>query len=131
MANPNLAVAEKWTKAVYAGDQDTLRGLADKDFVLKQDRALPYGGEYKGVEGFLSFLGAFMKTFEIEALQQTRALTSEADPDTVAFEFAFKGKELKGGTKFDTTLIERWTFKNGKVVSITPHWFEIPGSKLG
>jgi ketosteroid isomerase-like protein len=127
MANPNLEVAERFTNAVYKGDQQTLKSLLDPDFTLRQDRALPYGGVYKGADGFMTFLGAFSKTYEIEALQKTRTFTCD-DPDVVVFEFAFRGKQLKAGVKFDTTLFERWTFRNGKIIGITPHWFEVPGS---
>lgn len=128
MANPNLSIADRFTKAVYAGDQTTLRSLLDDDFVLRQDRALPYGGVYKGADGFLSFLGEFSKTYEIEALEKTRTFVAD-DQDVIVFEFAFRGKQLKAGVKFDTTLFERWTFHDGKITSITPHWFEVPGSK--
>jgi ketosteroid isomerase-like protein len=128
MANPNVAVSERFTKALYASDQETIRALLAPDFVLRQDKALPYGGEYKGADGFLTFMAAFMKTYEIEALEQKHTFLTD-DPDTVIFEFAFRGTQLVANVKFDTTLLEYWKFRNGKIVSITPHWFEVPGSK--
>jgi ketosteroid isomerase-like protein len=128
MANENVAIAERFTRAVYAGDQDTMKSLLDKDFVLRQDKSLPYGGVYRGAEGFLSFLQAFTKTYEIESLEKTRTFVSD-DPDFAIFEFSFKGKQRQAGVKFDTTLLEHWRFSKGKIIAITPHWFEIPGSK--
>lgn len=127
MSNANVEVADRFTKAVYTGDQETIRSLLDKDFVMRQDKAHPYGNLYRGTDGFLAFLGAFSKTYEVEALEKKRTFVCD-DPDVLVFEFAFRGTQLAAGVKFNTTVLERWVFRQGKIIDITPHWFEVPGS---
>lgn len=128
MANPNLAIADQFVAAVFAGDQATLRTLIDDNFLLKQDKNLPYGGEYRGADGFFTFLEAFGQAYEIEALEKTGTFVSNDDPNIIVFEFSFRGKLAESGIAFNTTMLEPWTFRNGKVIAITPHWFEVPGT---
>lgn len=124
MSIENVALKDRFVAAVFAGDQETLRSVAHPDFELWQNRLLPYGGTYKGAEGFLAFLEKFSATFEIEQLENTRTFTS--DSGGVVSEFAFKGKLLSNGRPFDTKLIEVWDFADGKVLKIVTYWFETP-----
>lgn len=120
----NATLKDEFVAAVFAGDTDALRGLAHSNFELWQNTKLPYGGVYRGAEGFLDFLGKFMATFDIERLENTRTFTS---PDGgVVSEFAFKGTVKHGGRAFDTLLIEVWSFSENQVLKIVTYWFEPP-----
>jgi len=124
-ANPNLAVQERFVAAVFAGDADTLRELAAPDFVLLEGSGLPFEPSYSGAEGFLRFLTAFAATFDIEVLAPVRSFASE-DPDVIAFEFELKATDRATGKRFETSLIEVWTFREGKVAALKPHYFNVP-----
>jgi ketosteroid isomerase-like protein len=105
-----------------------MRANLHPEFVLRQDRALPYGGEYRGGDGFLEFLKKFMAAFDVQSLENTRTFVGE-NPDAVVLEFSFRGKVKATGKDFATTLLELWEFKDGKIRGVTPHWFEIPPSQ--
>lgn len=123
--NPNLQVQEQFVTAVFAGDGDTIRALADPGFELHEGSGLPFAGVYRGADGFLEFLGLFAETFDIEILEPVHAYRSE-DPDRLAFEFKLRAVLCATGARFDSTLIETWTFKEGKVLQIRAHYFNSP-----
>jgi ketosteroid isomerase-like protein len=123
--NKNLPIQQRFVTAVFAGDGDTIRALSDPEFELHEGSGLPFAGVYHGADGFLAFLGIFAETFDIEILAPVRTYESE-EPDFVAFEFNLRGVVRATGALFESTLIESWTFKDGKVLRIRPHYFNSP-----
>lgn len=124
-SNPNLRVQQQFVAAVFAGDGDAIRSLCTDDFELLEGSGMPFAGTYRGAEGFLTFLGVFNDVFEIERLDPVRHYGSE-DPDRMAVEFELKGIHRPTGEAFETSLIELWTFRDGKVAAIKPHYFNVP-----
>jgi uncharacterized protein len=121
-ASRNTQVKQQFVAAVFAGDAATIRALADPGFELHEGTGLPFTGTYRGAEGFLQFLGIFSRTFDIERLEPIRSYESP-DPDCMAFEFDLRATVRDTGQLFESTLIEVWNFKDGKVLSIKPHYF--------
>ena len=67
----NLALKKRFVAALSAGDWDTGASLMHPDFELREPDALPYGGTYKGIEGFKQCLGSIAaahKTTQMETL---------------------------------------------------------------
>jgi ketosteroid isomerase-like protein len=124
-SNPNLPVQQRFVAAVFAGDGDTIRSLCAPDFELLEGSGLPFAGVFRGAEGFLAFLGVFNDTFELEYLNPVRHYASD-DPDRMAFDFELRGVHRATGEAFESSLVELWTFREGKVVTIKPHYFNVP-----
>jgi len=122
----NLEVQRSFVEAVFASDAQTIRELAAPDFKLFEGSGLPFAGVYEGAEGFLAFLGTFVDTFEIEKLEPVRHYASD-DPDKLAFEFDFQAKVKATGETLETSIVELWQFRNGKVEAIRAHYFNVPG----
>jgi ketosteroid isomerase-like protein len=120
--NPNLAIQQRFVAAVFAGDGATIEALCAPDFELLEGSGLPFAGVYKGGTGFLAFLGRFMETFEIERLEPVRTYEA-ADPDFLACEFELRATVRATGETFESSLVELWTFRDGQVVGIKPHYF--------
>jgi ketosteroid isomerase-like protein len=120
--NPNLAIQEQFVTAVFAGDADTIKALCAPEFELHEGSGLPFAGTYRGALGFLDFLGVFNETFEIEHLTPVRTYTTD-DPDWLIGELNLRATLRATGKLFESSLLEMWHFKNGKVVSIKPHYF--------
>lgn len=125
--NGNLAVQQQFVAAVFAGDADTILALAAPDFTLHEGSGMPFAGIYEGGEGFLSFLGVFADTFEIERLEPVCGYASD-DPGRMAFEFDFRATVKATGELFESSIIETWKFRDGKVESIKAHYFNVPAA---
>jgi predicted SnoaL-like aldol condensation-catalyzing enzyme len=125
MPSKNLKTKDRLTAAVMSGDHEKVRQLIDSRFELRQPNGLEYAGVYSGPDGFLDFMDRFTKTYTIESVDITRTFTSD-DPDLLIFEVTMQGKLNSSGRSFKTTILEPWQFHKGKVVSITPHWYEMP-----
>lgn len=120
--NPNLAVLERFTGAVAAGDGETVKALCAPGFELHEGSGLSFAGTYAGGEGFLEFLGVFVGALEIERLETTRIYQSD-DPDFVIAEMELRATVRATGKVFESSLLERWRFADGKVAEIKPHYF--------
>ena len=120
--NPNLAIKDRFVAAVMAGDQDTLRSLCASDFELHEGSSMPFAGVFDGADGFLRFLGVFFETLDIERLEPIRTYTTD-DPDFIACEFEIRGTLRSSGKLFDSSMVEIWRFRDGKVLSIKAHYF--------
>jgi ketosteroid isomerase-like protein len=126
MKNPNIAVKDRWVEAVFAGDREAIRQLADPDFELYQSPGLAYEGVYKGVDGFFDFLDRFLAAYELESLEPTALYVEQTDPDRLALGFQIKGRLRASGKRFESPQLECWDFRNGKVVRIRVFWFQMP-----
>lgn len=130
MANPSLPIKDRFVAAVLSGDRDTVAKLMDPDFVLEQPRGLVYAGTYRGVDGFFDFLDRFAAAYDIESLENVNTFFG-ADPDLIVLEFRFRGLFKPTGERFDVSQFEPWYFRNGRVLKVRPHWFEMPGVGTG
>ena len=124
--NPNIIIQERFVAAVFAGDSAAIEALAAPAFELHEGSGLPFSGVYGGAQGFLDFLGIFMATFEIDRLAPVRTYRTD-DPDFLACEFDLRAIVRATGAVFESTLVELWSFRQGKVVSIKPHYFNALG----
>jgi len=118
----NAQVQERFMAAVVAGDMETVRSLIHPDFELEEGSSVPFAGTYRGADGFLQFLGTFFQTFDIEGLEPIRVYRTD-DPDWLAVEAELRGTIRATGKRYETSLVELWHFKDGKVVGLKPHYF--------
>lgn len=124
-ANPNVAIMERFVAAVLSGDMATVGALCAPDMELHQGSGMPYAGTFTGADGFAQFLGIFGDTFDIERLEPVRSYTCD-DPDYVVCEIEMAATVKASGKRFETSLLEQWRFRDGKVVTIKPHYFGRP-----
>jgi hypothetical protein len=62
---------------------------------------------------------------EFFRLEPVRSYASD-DPDRLAFEFDLLGVDRAAGQRFESSLVELWTFAGGRVRTIKPHYFNVP-----
>jgi ketosteroid isomerase-like protein len=118
----NLDIANRLEASVFAGDFDTVRAIIHPDFEMHQARRIPYHAEYKGYDGFMRFIENFMGYYDIATLDRTA--TYFADDGTIVVEYHMVATARSTGEKVDTTMLEKWQFKDGKVIGVTPHYFD-------
>jgi ketosteroid isomerase-like protein len=120
--NPNIATVARFVAAALAGDGETLKLLCAPGFVLRQGSGLAYGGEYPGGEGFMAFLGTFGETLDVQRLEPIRTYVTD-DPDFLVGELEVAATVRATGARFESSLLERWRFEDGRVAEIKPHYF--------
>ena len=91
----NLALGEKFYTAIFAGDWDTIAANVTDDFVVVEADSMPYGGTWKGVEGFQK-LFAEMSSVHFDNMKiQRKAMT--ASDDYLMLYFVLTGNVRKNG----------------------------------
>ena len=123
--NSNLPIKDRFIAAVLAGETGALEQLMDPAFELHHSADLPYGGIYRGADGFNAFLARFNDTFAIDVLNETAAYPAPSG-DSVVVEIELKATIRASGRPFETTMLEVWSFRGGKVHKIKPHYFNKP-----
>jgi ketosteroid isomerase-like protein len=122
----NHEIKKRFVDALFAKDWDTVRELCHPDIVLREPKALPYGGDYKGYEGFRECWDKIpVAGHKAESLDTLRTFFSE-DPNTIIVELDFKGTMTSTGERVDSIVLEQFDFKDGKVIAILVYWFDIP-----
>jgi ketosteroid isomerase-like protein len=122
----NHEVKTRFVNALFANDWDTVAALTHPDFELREPDALPYGGVYKGVEGFKRCWELIPQASHVtEHLDTIRNHFSE-DPDSIVVELEFRGRRRDTGEQFASKVMEQFEFRDGKVVAIVLYWFNIP-----
>ncbi|MBY0420739.1 MAG: nuclear transport factor 2 family protein [Parvularculaceae bacterium] len=122
----NYAVKTKFVDALFAGDWATMETLVHPDFELREPAALPYGGVWKGMEGFRKCWALIPTTsHKTEHLDTLRTFFAD-DPDSIIVELDFHAARLDNGEKFGTKVMEQFEFKDGKISAIALYWFNIP-----
>lgn len=124
--NPNLRIQEQFVTAVFAGDTDTVRSLCAPEFALHEGSGMPFAGVYHGADGFLDFLQLFNDTFDIAELAPVRTWVTQY-PDWLIGELSLRATLRASGQRYESSILEMWQFRNGKVVSIKPHYFNAVG----
>ena len=97
----------------------------DPDFTLREPEALPYGGDYKGIEGFKTCWNKIKATIATESLETVRTFFAD-DADHMVCELAVKGKVIATGKRYDSHVFEQWQLRSGKILAITLYWFKLP-----
>ena len=100
---------------------EMIKATVDPDFVVAQAPGLPYGGDYRGVEGYLEV----QEKIRSELLDlSVEDLEIVAEGDTVLTMFRMLGTSSSTGNKYDMRQVEVWRFRDGKLVSLTPFYYD-------
>jgi ketosteroid isomerase-like protein len=109
----NRAIIQQVYDALATGDFATVLGLCDPDCVITQDDALPWGGRYKGHDGFASFglalAGTIASEVSVEALFETG--------EQVVQYGRTRGTVRASGAPFDIPETHVWTLRDGRIVA--------------
>lgn len=114
--------AERFLAAVRGGDEATMREMLHPDFELEEAASLPYGGVYRGVDGWLSLCRAVVATWSKFRLTFLEFAGEAAD--SLVVRFAISGCSRRTLKPFESSVLELWRFKDGKLIRIAPYYFD-------
>ena len=122
----NNDVKTRFVDALFADDWETMAQLVHPDFELREPDALPYGGIWKGIDGFKECWQLIPQASHVtEHLDTLRCYFTE-DPNSINVELEFRGSKRDTGEKFASKVMEQFEFIDGKISAITLYWFNIP-----
>ncbi|HEX7856355.1 MAG TPA: nuclear transport factor 2 family protein [Sphingobium sp.] len=122
----NHDVKVRFVDALFRNDWETMAELVTDDLELQEPDALPYGGTWKGLDGFKKCWELIPQASHVvEHLDTLRTFFSE-DPNHIWVELDFKGVKKATGEKFGTRVMEEFQFRDGKISVIALMWFNIP-----
>ncbi len=109
----NVTVVKSVYDAFGRGDVQTILGLAHPEIYIYQSSRLPWGGEYKGHQGFLTFLTKLTGT--IESRVETGRFIDDEEGHVVQMGRT-RGRVRDTGREFDVPETHVWTVEGGKVM---------------
>jgi ketosteroid isomerase-like protein len=117
----NLRIIDAFYAAIRAGDAAAQEALLHEDIEIHEADALPYGGSYKGLGGF-RLMSRLL--FECWKGLDYRVGEIAAGPDYAFVVLYLSAMGHKTGKAFSFTCIEFWRFQDGKIRSISPHYWD-------
>lgn len=100
-------------QAVGDKDFDTLRSIISDDFVMYEPDPLPYGGEWRGPEGFVQLVQRLRESFDVDVVKSE---ISEAEGGLLVCEFTFGFTSLRTGERMEMAVVDLFRFdQDGKI----------------
>ena len=117
-----LSIMQEFLKRSDKKDLSGMRQLLADDIRVVEAESLPFGGEYNGWEDFLDLSRSLFGGLRHGKVTLKSTWPSQDSSLTALFELS--GKSKRTGEDFTMPLVEIWTFRNGKISSITPFYFD-------
>jgi ketosteroid isomerase-like protein len=121
LAKPNLEIVQA-AFGVSPARAEAIRPLFADDFSCHVAAGLPYGGEYRGWEGYLALLaniGAFWSELRLND-QEFLPL----DDNRVLIRFDLDGRIARTRRRVRMPVVAIWELRNGQVSKITIFYFD-------
>lgn len=99
-------------KAMTSEDPEALKALIHPDFVLHEDPGVPYGGVFKGQEGFLKVALAVRDTWCDQTLERMH-YSESPETNTASIVLRMRARAKPTGTLIETYVSEIWSFRDG------------------
>ncbi len=114
--NQNVAVARAYFEAAHR-DLDALLALIDPEGAIHVPPSLPYGGVYRGHEGFRQAIAAYGRAWtDVESTD----FEFFASGDTVVVLSRMRARAVTSDRMINMRVAELFRMKNGKVVEVWP-----------
>lgn len=95
----------------------------DPEVVLHQTPDLPWGGDYRGHEGYEAWARKMSEAFDRLDVKDTRFLTTD---DTVVILCRLITRSRKTGETLDLPMAQMVRFSCGKIVEFRPFYWNVP-----
>ena len=112
-----VEVVARFYRAAAEGDFETALSVIDPTVTVWQTEALPWGGSYEGIDGFITFFGKLRET--ITSQVETEEMFSAGEH--VVQMGRTRGTVNATGASFDVREVHVWGVRDGKLVSLRSH----------
>jgi ketosteroid isomerase-like protein len=122
--NDSLTLVSDYFEFLFRkGDFNSLEKIVASEALYNQAKGLPYGGRYKGFSEWIQMFTKVQSYFEVQ-LSDDPVLFNNHGKDKVAASFMVKFKSKKTGRELEMPVTELFEIKGGKIVSVTPYYFD-------
>jgi uncharacterized protein len=121
VAQKNLQIVQTLLANGHAGRWDIVAPLVADDVVLHVPKGLPFGGDYRGIEGYKEIIGKIGRFFtEIKGGPREFAMVG----NKVIVMTTLSGRIAGNGRPISFPLTDIWVIKDGKVCEITAFYYD-------
>jgi len=124
MTESNRAAMEGFLAAYAARDGAGQFSRMADDVEIHEPDGLPYGGIWRGHDGWRQLARKINETWELEGNLHERRIFGNENDEQFVLSTRLTGKSRKTGERFDMTVLEIWTIIDGKIRSLKPHYFD-------
>ena len=114
-----MAIAQRLYGAALTGDWKTAGEIIAPECVIVEASALPFAGTYQGLEGLKALFAKFAESISAKNLKFRPMLSG---PDLVCAQLEIIVEHA--GKDVALKVVEILRFKNGRVVELTPYYFD-------
>jgi ketosteroid isomerase-like protein len=118
----NRVLCSRFLEAMASNDSAGMDALIHPEFVLIEPQGLPYGGVYKGREGWRTLVNRVIETWASFRIQISEELGETED--TLVTRFDISGRSRRTGREWTSSVLELWRFRDGLIVEIVPYYFD-------
>ena len=113
----------RFYELVVQGDMAGAEALVHPEFVGEEAVSLPYGGTYKGLEGWRNLLTTVGSVFTEFLPTVEYALTDETGTRVIVM-VSLTGRSIKTGERFATSMLELWELRDGQISAVRPYYWD-------
>ena len=109
--------------AARGADFGPIAATLDPDVVLHQSPDLPWGGEFRGHDGYADWARQMSDAFDRLEVDGEQMFVSG---DTVMSAFRFRTRSRANGRELDAPMAQVVTVRNGLIVDFRPYYWNVP-----
>jgi uncharacterized protein len=117
----NLHIVKTMTENGILGRWDIVKPLVADDLVVHVPEGIPYGGVYRGWQGYLNIFAAMGKFWSELKIGPSQFATYD---NKVAVISHLNGRIARSGKDVSMPLAEVWEIKGGQISGITAFYFD-------
>lgn len=121
--NRNVNLVHSALDNALAGRLDLVEPLFADDFILYEAEGLPFGGIYRGWQGYTEILRKLREFWTSGRKQVSRQFIPYGD-DKVIIDFTIDGRIAKNGQHVEMPIVAIWQLKGGKIATIRVFFFD-------
>jgi ketosteroid isomerase-like protein len=107
--------------SIRGADRAVLESMMHEDICVYEAVSLPFGGEHRGKDAYFALVRRVFHSWKDVKLEVHRYI---AEGDTVVVLAEIRGASPRTGERFSMPLAEVWTFRDGRIATVTPYYHD-------
>lgn len=121
-SDDSAQVVREFYRAGRAGELDIVRSLLAGDVVLVEPNSMPYRGSYRGPDAVVQIqIDLYTRYYEFSSFELTSVI---GDGENAVARVKVAGVARATGRSIETSAVEWFVVRNGKITSITPYHYD-------